>query len=116
MSAPFVWFDLTVAEGGETAAFYQDLFGWEADPGAAGYESWLTDSGQPWAGTVPGGPAPAGRWVPYVPVAGLDAAVERAIELRGTVVRGKVSDPAGTSVIVSGPGGALIALFTPAAG
>jgi len=59
---------------------------------------------------------PPGRWVPYVTVDNLDAAVNKAVDLGGTVVRDKVSGPAGRSVIVADPGGALVALFTPAAG
>jgi predicted enzyme related to lactoylglutathione lyase len=116
MGAPFVWFDLTVADGQQVAGFYQGLFGWEAGPGPGGYQDWLLDGGQPWAGTVAGGAVPAGRWVPYVPVDDLDAAVTKAVELGGTVVRDKVTGPAGTSVTVSDPGGALVALFAPAAG
>ena len=116
MGAPFVWFDLTVADGAKAAGFYQGLFGWETGPGAAGYQDWLLDGGQPWAGTLPAGAVPAGRWVPYVTVDNLDAAVNKAVDLGGTVVRDKVTGPAGRSVIVADPGGALVALFTPAAG
>jgi uncharacterized protein len=116
MGAPFVWFDLTVAEGGQVAGFYQGLFGWEAGPGVGEYRDWLVDGGQPWAGTVSAGAVPAGRWVPYVAVDDLDAAVKMAVDLGGTVVRDKVTGPAGTSVTVSDPGGGLVALFTPAAG
>lgn len=116
MSAPFVWFDLTLPEGGQVADFYHGLFGWNTEAGAGDYQDWLIENGQPWAGTVPGGEVPAGRWVPYVAVADLDAAVKIAVELGGTVIRDKTAGPAGTSVTVSDPGGTLIALFTPAAG
>lgn len=34
MGAPFVWFDLTVADDAKIAGFYQGLFGWETGPGA----------------------------------------------------------------------------------
>lgn len=116
MGAPFVWFDLTVADDGQVTGFYQGLFGWATGPGAGAYQDWLLDGGQPWAGTVAAGEVPAGRWVPYLAVDDLDTAVKKAIELGGSVVRGKVTGPAGTSVTVSDPGGAVIALFTPAAG
>jgi uncharacterized protein len=116
MGAPFVWFDLTVADGAKAAGFYQGLFGRETGPGAAGYQDWLLDGGQPWAGTLPAGAVPTGRWVPYVRVDNLDAAVNKAVDLGGTVIRDKVTGPAGRSVIVADPGGALVALFTPAAG
>ena len=29
MGAPFVWFDLTVADGAKVTGFYQGLFGWD---------------------------------------------------------------------------------------
>jgi uncharacterized protein len=116
MSAPFVWFDLTVADDAKVTGFYQGLFGWEAGPGAGAYQDWLLDGGQPWAGTAPAGALPAGRWVPYVVVDDLDAAVHKAVELGATVVQDKATGPAGTAVTVADPGGALVALFTPAAG
>jgi uncharacterized protein len=116
MGAPFVWFDLTEADGRQVAAFYRDLLGWAAEPGPGGYQDWFLDGGQPWAGTIGAAGVPAGRWVPYVPVDGLDAAVTKAVEMGGAVVRDKVTGPAGTSVIISDPGGALVALFAPAAG
>jgi uncharacterized protein len=81
-----------------------------------GYQDWLLDGGQPWAGTVPAGAVPAGNWIPYVAVDNLAVAVSKAVDLGGTVIRDTVTGPAGSSVIVADPGGALIALFTPAAG
>jgi len=116
MGTPFVRFDLTVVDGTTIADFYQGLFGWETGPGAGSYQDWLLDGGQPWAGTVPAGVASAGRWIPYVAVDNLAAAVSKAVDLGGTVIRDKVTGTAGNSVIVADPGGALIALFTPAAG
>ena len=116
MGAPFVWFDLTVADGATIAGFYQGLFGWESGPAAESYQDWLLDGGQPWAGTVPAGAAPAGHWIPYVAVDSLAATVSKAVDLGGSVIRDKLTSPAGNSVIVADPGGALIALFTPAAG
>jgi predicted enzyme related to lactoylglutathione lyase len=72
----------------------------------------MTDGEQPWAGIVPGD---TGRWVPYVVVDDLDSAT-RATALGGTVVRARTVGPAGTSVLVADPGGAVVALFTPSAG
>jgi predicted enzyme related to lactoylglutathione lyase len=107
MGTPFVWFDIA----GE-AAFYRDLFGWSIGPGMGDYEAWITDGEQPWAGVVRAdGP---GRWVPYVPVDDLDVAAERAVALGGRVVQAKQDGPAGSSVLVADPGGAVVALFVPA--
>ena len=97
MGAPFVWFDLTVADGAKVAGFYQGLFGWETGPGAGGYQDWLLDGGQPWAGTVPAGAVPAGHWIPYVAVDNLAVAASQAVDLGGTVIRDKVAGPAGNS-------------------
>ena len=115
MGAPFVWFDLTVAAGDEVDGFYRDLFGWSMEPGVGDYRAWMSDGDQPWAGTVAAGNVPSGRWVPYVVVDDLDAAAKRAVDLGGSVVRDRQDGPAGTSVVVADPGGALLALFTPAA-
>jgi predicted enzyme related to lactoylglutathione lyase len=64
----------------------------------------------------PGRAVPAGHWIPYVAVDNPAVAVSQAVDLGGAVIRDKVTGPAGSSVIVADPGGALIALFTPAAG
>src|SRR6516162_6698450 len=101
MGAPFVWFDLTVADGATIAGFYQGLFGWESGPAAESYQDWLLDGGQPWAGTVPAGAAPAGHWIPYVAVDSLAATVSKAVDLGGSVIRDKLTGPAGNSVIVA---------------
>jgi predicted enzyme related to lactoylglutathione lyase len=116
MGTPFVWFDLTAADSGKVREFYADLFGWTIGPGAGDYQGWITDGDQPWAGILPAQAVPAGRWVPYVVVDDLDAAAKQAVALGGTVVRDKTVGPAGTSVTVADPGGALVALFAPAAG
>jgi predicted enzyme related to lactoylglutathione lyase len=116
MGAPFVWFDLTAADGEVVREFYRDLFGWTIGPGMGDYQGLIIDGGQPWAGIIPAGPAPAGRWVPYVVVSDLDAAAKQAVALGGTVVRDKTAGPAGTSITVADPGGAVVALFAPAAG
>ncbi|WP_344653737.1 VOC family protein [Cryptosporangium japonicum] len=116
MAAPFVWFDLAVTDNdaGATAAFYSELFGWSSGPGVGDYHSWVNDGDQPWAGVLPVEPRQAGRWVPFVPVADLDAAVARATALGGTAQGEKVTGPAGTTILVADPSGAQIALFTPA--
>jgi predicted enzyme related to lactoylglutathione lyase len=114
MEAPFVWFDLAVAGGDEVGKFYQDLLGWQLGPGAGDYHGWFTTAdGQPWAGIRPAGAQGVG-WVPYVVVGDLDASTERAVGLGGRVVQPRTEGPAGTSVLVADPGGAVVALFVPA--
>jgi predicted enzyme related to lactoylglutathione lyase len=114
MNAPFVWFDLTVDADSDVGEFYRKLFGWEIGPGMGDYTATILDGSQPWAGLVPADEAVAGRWVPYVAVDDLDAAVAQALTLGGRVVRAAKAGPAGTSVLVADPGGATVALFVPA--
>jgi predicted enzyme related to lactoylglutathione lyase len=90
------------------------LFGWAIGPGVGDYQAWVTDGQAPWAGLMPAGEVPAGHWVPYVVVADLDAAVKQALALGASVIKDKTLGPAGTSVTVSAPDGAPIALFSPA--
>ena len=113
MAALFVWFDLTTTHGEEVRTFYADPFGWTIGRGGGEYLGWMTEGEQPWAGIAAGD---AGRWVPYVVVDGLDSATKQATALGGTVVRAKTAGPAGTSVLMADHGGAVVALFTPAAG
>jgi predicted enzyme related to lactoylglutathione lyase len=112
------WQQRAAAELGSVLHQNPDLacIGWTVGPGAGGYEGWITAGSQPWAGITPAGPAPAGRWIPYVVVEDLDAAAEQAVALGGRVVQAKTAGPAGTSVTVADPGGALVALFIPAGG
>jgi predicted enzyme related to lactoylglutathione lyase len=49
-----------------------------------------------------------------VAVDDLDAAAKRALDLGGTIVRDRTTGPAGPSIVVAGPDGAPVALFTPA--
>lgn len=116
MGAPFVWFDLTTGENSDSVRdFYTRLFGWSIGPGMGDYHGWATDGNQPWAGILPTETATAGRWIPYLLVDDLDAATKQATGLGGAVVRDKTAGPAGTSVMVADPAGAVIALFTPTA-
>jgi predicted enzyme related to lactoylglutathione lyase len=117
MGAPFVWFDLTTSgDGNSVRDFYTQLFGWTVRPGMGDYQGFVTDGEEPWAGILPADAASAGRWIPYVVVEDLDAAAKQAVALGGSIVRDKTVGPAGASIVVTDPGGAAVALFTPAAG
>jgi predicted enzyme related to lactoylglutathione lyase len=117
MGSPFVWYDVTAAEGDADTVreFYGTLLGWtigsDANPGP--YNGWIMDGDQPWASVIEAGAATAGRWVPYVQVDDLDVAVDKAISHGATVVADKADGPAGTAVTIADPGGALVALWTP---
>jgi uncharacterized protein len=110
-----MWFDLSAPDVEKTREFYSALFGWAVAPaGDAGpYQAWITDGSQPWAGIVQAGTAAGAGWLPYVVVEDLDSAAKRAVSLGATVIAGPADGPAGTSVTVSDPGGARLALFKP---
>jgi predicted enzyme related to lactoylglutathione lyase len=117
MGAPFVWFDLATTSGDGVGVrdFYAQLFGWTIGPGMGDYQGFVTDGEQTWAGILPADAASAGRWIPYIVVDDLDAAAKQAVALGGRIVRDKTVGPAGASIVVTDPGGAAVALFTPAA-
>jgi uncharacterized protein len=113
VSNPFIWFDLATADRVKTAAFYQQLFGWDiADVEVGEYRSWIGGA-QPWAGIVPAASIADGQWLPYILVDDLEQATEQAVKLGATVVRDTFEGPAGTSVTIADPGGARLALFRP---
>ena len=117
MSTPFVWYDVTAAAGDadRVREFYGTLLGWtigpDTNPGP--YNGWVMDGDRPWASVIEAGAATAGRWIPYIQVADLDAAVDKATSLGATVVAGATDGPAGTAVTIADPGGAIVALWTP---
>ena len=115
MPAQSMWFDLSTADPGRAREFYSDLFGWVVAPAenAAPYQAWIADGQQPWAGIVLDGTPGGAGWLPYVMVQDLDEAASRAVSLGGTVIAGPTAGPAGTSVTITDPGGARIALFKP---
>jgi len=114
VSTPFMWFDLSTADGTKAAEFYRQLFGWDiADAGVGGYQSWIGTGQQPWAGIVAAQPKTAGEWLPYVVVDDLDQATKQAVTLGATVISEAADGPAGTSVTIADPGGARLALFKP---
>ncbi len=115
MPGQFTWFDLSAPDTGQAREFYSAMFGWAAAPAenAGNYRAWITDGQQPWAGIVQAGTTADAGWLPYVVVADLDEAVRRALSLGATVVAGPADGPAGTSVTITDPGGAQLALFKP---
>jgi predicted enzyme related to lactoylglutathione lyase len=91
------------------------MFGWTIDSGMGDYQGWMTEAEQPWAGIRPAEAGTAGRWIHYVMVDDVDTAAKQAVDGGGSVVRGKATGPADTSVLVTDPAGAVVALFTPTA-
>ena len=115
MAGKFVWFDVATRDAAAVSGFYAELLGWPigAAEDAGPYRGWVMADDQPWAGVVEADDATAGRWVPYVQVDDLDAATAKAKQLGATIVVDRSEGPAGTSVTVADPGGALVALWVP---
>lgn len=117
MANGFMWYDIN-ARAGDTAAvtdFYRAVFDGPigADDSDGPYAAWMMNGEQPWAAVVEASDATAGRWVPYVHVDDLDAAVDEAVAAGGTVISPKTAGPAGHAVTLADPAGALIALWVP---
>lgn len=72
----------------------------------------VNDSG-PWGGLTALGEDDERKpqWVPYVPVADLSAAADRAASLGASVVRGPIELPAGSLMVIADPSGAPIVLW-----
>ena len=117
MSNGFMWFDVSAAPGDVDAVteFYRAVFEGPIAPdaGEGPYASWLLDGDRPWAAVVASRDATAGRWIPYVHVEDLDAAVRAAEAAGGEVVVPRTAGPAGEAVTVADPAGALVALWIP---
>lgn len=94
------------------SSFYGELLGWRTDRianPAGDYHALLIGECLD-GGIVQCGPAHAG-WLPYVAVARIDAATERAYRLGGSVLLDPHEGPAGWRAVVSTPAGGEIALW-----
>lgn len=112
MSHPFVFMDLRTTDQDRSRHFYGELFGWAVtdSPGGAMFTG---SSGAPWGGLTPLAEQDTRRpqWIPYAPVADLEDALRRAVELGGTVVRERVDLPQGSVAVIDDPSGATMALW-----
>lgn len=117
------WFELHTGDYDAAVAFYQTVFGWDAnqtdEPGFR-YTT-LGEGEDPVAGMAgimdaavfgPEGGAPPG-WSVYFNVADPDAALERVVELGGAVVRDAEDTPFGRMGTAADPTGILFKLVKP---
>lgn len=108
---PFVFMDLRTTDQDRTRHFYGELFGWTVSdsPGGAVF----TGPDGPWGGLTPLAEQDSRRpqWIPYAPVADLDDALRKAVELGATVVRERVDLPPGSVAVIDDPSGATMALW-----
>ena len=113
---PIVHLELHTGNLPRACAFYTRLFGWRAEtvrrrPRARTSRSaWATDRGR-------GRRARHGAslWLPYVEVADVAEATERARRLGASVLLEPREGPAGWRSVVAAPAGAEIALWQPKA-
>jgi uncharacterized protein len=90
MGAPVAWFDITSKDPQRVGDFFSRLFGWSlADSGQPGYSLVDTGAGEGaiggGIGAVQGPDDPGGTTV-YVRVDDLQAYLDRAVELGGSVL------------------------------
>lgn len=122
------WQDLTVSNADEVRDFYSQVVGWEPerfemkdDAGDyADYSMKTSADGQPVAGICHARGSNAELppvWLIYITVADLDHSVAQCREHGGKVLDGpRGMGGYGTFAVIEDPGGAVAALFQPAAG
>ena len=111
---PFVHLELHTQNMARACAFYTGLLGWRAETVHSGSSSYvaLATGGVVEAGVVESD-APEPLWIPYVAVADVYAAVERAEQLGATVPVAPREGPAGWWGAVRGPERSPLGLWTP---
>ncbi len=115
MSNPFVFLDLRTSDAARSRRFYTELFDWTIVDVPAGQTTMpmFTGADGPWGGltALAADDDRRAQWIPYAPVANLDAAVARATQLGATVVRARVELPQGAVAVIDDPTGATLALW-----
>jgi predicted enzyme related to lactoylglutathione lyase len=111
---PVVHLELRTANLPRACAFYTRLFGWRAETIHVGSGSYLgLELGDRIGGGVVECDAERELWLPYVEVADVAHATERARLLGASVTLEPREGPAGWRSIVEAPAGAEIGLWQP---
>ena len=110
---PLVHLELRTGNLPRACAFYTRLFDWRAESVCvAGNGSYLSlDLGNRIEGGVAEAETERPIWLPYIEVADIAVATERARELGASVSLAPREGPAGWRSIVSGPAGADVAMW-----
>lgn len=110
--SPLVHLELHTPDLARARAFYCELLGWRPERIDAGGRSYLAlDFGDgPGGGIVECGTERA-LWLPYVSVAEIGCATERAQRLGASVLLEPREGPAGWRTVVAAPDGGEIALW-----
>ena len=116
----FIWHELMTTDPQGAAAFYSGLFPWETQPSSMpGYTLWMSGSiglaglmAQPEEVQRTGTPP---SWLAYLGTTDVDATVQAAERLGGTILKVPTDIPGiGRFAVLSDPQGAAFAVFTPA--
>lgn len=112
LPSPLAHLELHTANRERASGFYSELLGWRPERIVAGGRSYLAlDLGEgPGGGIVECG-TPRALWLPYVFVAKVEAATERAERLGARVVLEPREGPAGWRSVVASPDGGEIAFW-----
>jgi uncharacterized protein len=114
----FSWCELMTTDLNAAKAFYQELFGWQMEPGPVqGIEYTMASAGGQQVGglmTIPETmPKGAPSWGAYVTVENVDATVKKVEELGGKVLMQPDDIPeVGRFAFVQDPQGATISVIT----
>jgi predicted enzyme related to lactoylglutathione lyase len=112
LTDPVVHLELHTGNLPRACAFYTRLFGWRAETIHVGCGSYVgLDLGSGIEGGVVERDTDRALWLPYVEVADIGAATERARVLGASVLLGPREGPAGWRSVVAAPAGAEIALW-----
>jgi predicted enzyme related to lactoylglutathione lyase len=113
---PVVHLELQTANLSRACAFYTRLFGWRAETIDAGFGSYLAlELADGIEGGVVERDSERSLWLPYVEIADVADATDRARRLGASVLLEPREGPAGWRSVVAVPAGAEIALWQPKA-
>jgi predicted enzyme related to lactoylglutathione lyase len=114
LAAPIVHLELHTGDLPEAQALYAQLCGWRTERIDAGRGSYLAlELGGAIGGGIVECRTPRPLWLPYVQVAGIGAATERARTLGASVLLEPREGPAGWRSVVATPAGAELAFWQP---
>lgn len=118
--SPFVWYELMAEDAEAAAAFYIQVFGWQACSAGPGTDyTILSVGGAPVAGlmAIPPEARAAGAWPSWVGYVAVDDVDAKAAEVAadGGLLRFPGTDMPGVGrfAVVTDPAGAPLVLFTP---
>ena len=112
-----VWYDLVTEDLAASRSFYEGMFGWtfESSTGTRGEEYLLARSGDVLVAglleySAPDNDSNYSRWLPYVSVDDVDAAVDRATSAGARIVASARNVSVGRVAAIVDPQGAVIGL------